>query len=105
MTDNQDRAVRKCKHSSDGWNSGDKDELCQMFTAALTWDGNHVSKESRDHLIASGYAYRREGLTALTGKGKLAALLCWPMPLYWFRRWRRKGLTAFNRADQRSAAQ
>lgn len=100
-----ERAVRRCPHSSDGWNSGDKDELYQMFTAALTWDGNHASKESRDHLIANGYAYRVDGLTALTGKGKLAALFSWPMPRFWLRVCRRRGLRAFDREDQRSAAQ
>lgn len=97
------RAVRKSKHASDGYNGGDIDELVQMFKAAMTWDGNHCSKESRDHLIANGFAYRVEGQTALTGKGKIAALLCWPMPRVWFKKWRRDGRDAFNRKDQRSA--
>jgi hypothetical protein len=100
------KAVRKCKRSSDGYDSGDIDELVQMFQAALTWDGNHCSKSSRDHLIEHGYAYRIKGLTALTGKGKIAALLCWPMPRVWFRLWRRYRRIpkpVFNRVDQKSA--
>lgn len=105
------RAVRKYgkeKRKRNGghqYNGGDIDELVQMFRAALTWDGNHCSKESRDHLISSGYAYRKEGLTALTGKGKIAALFCWPMPLVWFRIWRRGKLNGFDRhGTQQSAA-
>ncbi len=97
------KAIRKEPRSSSGWNNGDIDELVQMFKAAMTWDGNHCSKESRDHLIKHGYAYRSLGLTALTGKGKIAALFCWPMPRVWFRKWRRWGLSAFNRDDQKSA--
>lgn len=97
------RAVRPCKYSRSGWNGGDIDELVQMFKAALTWDGNHCSKESLEHLIENGYAYRVDGQTALTGRGKLAALFCWPMPKVWLRKWRRNGLAAFNRDDQRSA--
>ncbi len=99
------RAIRKCKFSSDGWNGGDIDELVQMFLAAMTWDGNHCSKSSRDHLIEHGFAYRHEGQTALTGRGKVAALTCWPMPLVWFRRWRRIKRNPFNRTDQKSATQ
>ncbi len=97
------RAIRKCKRSSNGWDGGDIDELVQMFQAAMTWDGNHSSKDSRDRLIYHGYAYRVEGLTALTGKGKIAALFCWPMPRVWFKVWRRTGRTPFNRKDQKSA--
>lgn len=99
------RAVRKNRRSPDRpkWNNGDIDELVQMFKAAMTWDGNHCSKESRDHLIHNGYAYRHEGLTALTGKGKIAALFCWPMPLVWWSLWRKTGTRAFNRDNQKTA--
>lgn len=96
------RAVRKCSKSSDGWNSGDKDTLAVLFQYALVWDGSIPSKESRDYLIENGYAFRFDGLTALTGKGKLAALICWPMPAYWLavrRRWPKQPL--FHRIDQK----
>lgn len=98
------RAVRRDSRASNGWNGGDIDELVQMFTAALLWDGNHCAKESRDYLIEHGYAYRSKGLTALTGKGKIAALLCWPMPRVWLKRWWRMGRAGFDRADHKSAA-
>ena len=109
MTDNNHqimRAVRRNPRKPDRpkWNVCDQEELVQMFRAAMTWDGNHCSKDGRDHLLEHGYAYRVEGQTALTGKGKIAALLCWPMPLVWYREWRRGKLNGFERhADQKSA--
>lgn len=91
------KAIRKKPTASNGYNNGDIDELVQMFRAAMTWDGNHTSKSSRDWLIEQGYAYRHDGLTALTGKGKIAALFCWPMPKVWFSLWRRNQLNGFDR--------
>jgi len=97
------RAIRRNPKSSSGWDGGDIDELVQMFRAAMVWDGNHSSKSSRDHLIENGFAYRCEGQTALTGKGKIAALTCWPMPRVWLRIWRRGDLNGFERfGDQKS---
>ena len=98
------RAVRKNKKAPDGYNSCDTEELVLMFRSAMVWDGNHISKDGRDHLIKNGYAFRVEGQTALTGKGKIAALTCWPMPRVWFRIWRRGKLNKFDRfGDQKSA--
>ena len=104
------RAVRKYsakRRKANGgyrYNGADIDELVQMFRAAMTWDGNHCSKESRDHLIENGYAYRVEGQTALTGKGKIAALFCWPMPYVWYRQWRRGKLNGFERHGTQKSA-
>lgn len=80
--------IRRCMHSKDGWNSGDKDVAFQLFRNGMVWDGNLASKSSRDHLVANGYAVRRAGVQALTGKGTVAFLLS---PAIWisaFRRWR-----------------
>lgn len=78
---------------------GDVDTGMALFRAAMVWDGNHPSKSSRDHFIAYGYAYRVNGLTALTGKGKLAMLhpKMWPA---WFRRWRKWGGNPFHTERQ-----
>lgn len=89
------KAVRKNSISKPVFNSGDTDELALLFMKALVWDGDHPSKDSRDYLIEGGWAERREGYTALTGKGKIAALTCWPMPRTWFRLWRRGRLKNF----------
>ena len=66
---------RKSNNTKDGWNHGDKDVAFQLFSCGMVWDGNICSKESRDYLIEHGYAVRREGFTALTGKGAVAFLL------------------------------
>ncbi len=83
------RIVRRSSKSSDGWNGGDIDTTLALFQTAIVWDGDIPSKTSRDHLVAAGYAGRHDGVQALTGKGKLAALFQWPMPRVWWRRWRR----------------
>lgn len=97
------RAVRKNPKSSSGYDSGDIEELVCMFKAAMLWDGNHPSKTSRDYLIENGYAYRKDGQTALTGKGKIAALFCWPMPRAWFRMWRRGVSPLFSYSDPKKS--
>lgn len=98
--------VRRCDRASNGWNGGDIDELVALFRAALLWDGNHPSKASRDYLIANGYAVSVDGYTALTGKGKLAALFHWPMPRAWFNIWRRGHIRpVFTKANQKDAYQ
>lgn len=97
------RAIRKNHKASDGWNGGDIDELVAMFKASLLWDGNHPSKSSRDYLIEAGFAFRVDGQTALTGKGKIAALTCWPMPRVWFRMWRRGVSPLFTYKDPKKS--
>lgn len=80
--------IRRCKHSSDGWNNGDLDVAFQLFSCGLVWDGNLTSKSSRDHFVQNGYAVSYEGVQALTGKGTVAFLRS---PIVWrsaVRRWR-----------------
>ena len=93
------RIIRRSPKSSTGWNGGDIDTVVGLFKSGLVWDGDLPSKTSRDHLVASGFAGRHDGVQALTGKGKLAGLLQWPMPRVWWRLWRR-GLLASSRTSQ-----
>lgn len=100
------KAIRRSERTKSGYNGGDIDELIVLFRAGLVWDGNHPSKNSRDHLAQHVNAVKCEGFTALTGKGKLAALFCWPMPRVWLQMlWRRRGTEkeVFNLADQSKA--
>ena len=79
--------IRKEPRARHGWNNGDLDVAFQLFACGMVWDGALVSKESRDHLVREGYAVRRDGLQALTGKGTVAFLTS---PAVWasaYRRW------------------
>ncbi len=80
--------IRKCAKSSNGWNNGDLDVAFQLFSCGLVWDGNLVSKASRDHFVAGGYAARSQGVQALTGKGTVAFLTSRAVWASAFRRWR-----------------
>lgn len=80
--------IRKEPKASNGRNNGDLDVAFQLFSIGMVWDGNLASKESRDYLVAQGFACRKEGMNALTGRGALAFLAS---PAVWvsaFRRWR-----------------
>ena len=46
--------------------------LTQLCTA--TWDGNVISKETRDALIADGLAVRVNGWTVVTERGLRVAI-------------------------------
>lgn len=81
--------IRPEPKASNGYNNGDIDEAVLLFQHPAVADGNHPSKASRDYLIEAGYATSINGLTMLTGRGKLGALMSWPMPLIWFTRWRK----------------
>ncbi|MEO1144381.1 MAG: hypothetical protein AAFY26_02120 [Cyanobacteria bacterium J06638_22] len=105
MTTSEKPAVRRNDRTSNGWDGGDIDELVLLFRSAVVWDGNHPSKSSRDYLVANGYAFRVEGYTALTGKGKIAALFAWPMPRVWFNIWRRGAIRPiFTKVNPEEAA-
>jgi len=65
---------RKCKRSRTGYNNGDIDVAFQLFKCGCVWDGNLVSKDSRDWLVKQGYAVRHEGGQSLTGRGVIAFL-------------------------------
>lgn len=80
--------IRKCSKSSNGWDNGDLDVAFQLFSCGLVWDGALVSKESRDHLVSTGYAVRYQGVQALTGKGTVAFLMSRAVWASAFRRWR-----------------
>jgi len=70
------------------YNNGDIDVAFQLFSCGMVFDGNLVSKDSRDHLVNSGYAVRHDGMQAMTGKGSIAFILS---PVIWrsaFRQWR-----------------
>lgn len=47
----------------------EREVMGQLFIQGPTWDGNIVSKDGRDHLIAMGYARRYSGWTFLTEEG------------------------------------
>ena len=87
--------IRREQRASNGWNNGDIDVAIQLFRSGMVWDGNLVSKESRSHFVANGYAVRHEGMQALTGKGILA-MLCsyavWRSVYLRVRRYRRNPL-------------
>ena len=85
-------------------NGGDVETGMALFRAAMVWDGNIPSKSSRDYFIENDYAYRVNGLTALTGKGKMA-MLHPKMWRAWLRRWRKWGGNPFNTPRQKEAAQ
>ena len=80
--------IRREPRASNGWNNGDIDVAMQLFQCGMVWDGNLASKSSRDHLVAEGYAVRREGMQALTGKGTIAFLTSRAVWASAFRRWR-----------------
>jgi len=88
--------IRKCKRSSDGWNSADMDVAFQLFKRGMVWDGDLCSKQARDHLVSGGYAVRgSSGMQALTGRGIVAFLTT---PAVWisaWRRWRYRGVNPF----------
>lgn len=83
--------IRREPKASSGWNSGDLDVAFQLFSCGMVWDGNLTSKESRDHLVAHGYAVRHEGMQTLTGKGVVAFLTHRAVWASAFRRWRNWG--------------
>lgn len=87
--------VRKEPRARNGRNNGDIDVAFQLFSCGMVWDGNLASKESRAHLVRSGYAVQREGMTAMTGRGVMAFLAS---PVVWcsaFHRWRRSRRNPF----------
>lgn len=63
--------IRREPKASNGWNNGDIDVARQLFDKAV-WDGDLCSKESRDHLVRNGYAFRSDGFQMLTESGKRA---------------------------------
>ncbi len=97
--------IRREPRASCGWNNGDLDVAYQLLTCGMVWDGNLVSKDSRNHLVEHGYAVQHNGMQALTGKGVWAFLThqrCWR---YLWRRWRQTGtnpLVVDERAIERS---
>jgi hypothetical protein len=64
------------------------DVAFQLFSCGMVWDGNLVSKSSRDHLVRAGYAVRADGYQSLTGKGVVAMLTSPPVWASAYRRWR-----------------
>ena len=48
--------------------------LWQLFKNGPTWDGDIVSKQSRDWLIENDFAARTNGYTFLTHDGVVAAI-------------------------------
>jgi hypothetical protein len=64
------------------------DVAFQLFSCGMVWDGNLSSKAGRDYLVEHGYAVRRDGFQALTGKGTVAFLLHWRTWHSAFLRWR-----------------
>ena len=57
------------------------DVAFQLFSCGMVWDGNLSSKTSRSWLVEKGYAVRRDGFQAMTGKGAFAFLFTpatWP---------------------------
>ena len=85
---NSERLIRHCARSQSGWNNGDLDVAFQLFSCGMVWDGNLVSKSSRDHLVRAGYAVRADGYRSLTGKGVVAMLTSPPVSASAYRRWR-----------------
>lgn len=84
--------IRREPRASNGWNNGDLDVAYQLLTCGMVWDGNLVSKDSRNHLVANGYAVRHDGMQSLTGRGVVAFLThraAWAM--LWRRWWRYGG--------------
>ena len=82
------RMIRREPRASNGFNNGDLDVAFQLFACGMVWDGALSSKESRDHFVANGYAVRRSGVQAMTGRGVLHFL---STPAVWrsaFNRWR-----------------
>jgi hypothetical protein len=55
-----ERMIRHCARSQSGWNNGDLAVVFQLFSCGMVWDGNLVSKSSRDHLVRTGHAVRAE---------------------------------------------
>ena len=88
---------RKNAKSKSGWDNGDIDVAFQLFSCGMVWDGNLVSKDSRDHLVNNGYAVRANGFQSLTGKGSIH-FLChfrtWVSAFRRFRLWKSTGLVA-----------
>jgi hypothetical protein len=70
----EDSIIREEPQASNGWNNGDLDVCKQLFSCGMVWDGNLVSKDSRDHLVRNGFAVRHDGMQSLTGKGTYAYL-------------------------------
>lgn len=82
------RMIRREPRASNGWNSGDLDVAFQLFQCGMVWDGNLACKSSRSHLVENGYAVRRNGVQALTGKGIVHLLTSRAAWGYAYRRWR-----------------
>ena len=97
--------IRRCPHSQTGWNAGDLDVAFQLFSCGMVWDGNLTSKEGRDHLVHHGYAVRRGGFQALTGRGTVHFLTTptvWRSALRRWRLWRRNPLVASSETIRRA---
>lgn len=91
------RMIRRCEHSKSGWNSGDLDVAFQLFRCGMVWDGNLASKASRNHLVEHGFAVRREGFQALTGRGVvhfLTSRAVWASAWQRWRTWERNPFVA-----------
>lgn len=95
-----ERFIRRSISSSDGYNGGDIDTAVVMFRNAMTWDGDLPSKASRNHFLDGEWARHSNGLQSLTGRGKWAALTCWPMPIVWLRLWRERKLNPFAKRER-----
>jgi hypothetical protein len=89
--------IRRCKRAQNGFNNGDLDVAFQLFSCGMVWDGNLTSKESRDHFVEGGFAVRRGGFQALTGRGVIHFLtspVVWRSAFRMWRLWKRNPLVA-----------
>jgi len=81
------RRIVTCKGPR--YSGADLDVAFQLFRDGLVCDGSLASKASRNYLVDEGYAVRKSGYQALTGKGTIAFLTHPRVWLYLFRRWKR----------------
>ncbi len=99
--------IRREPRSSTGWNSGDLDVAFQLFRCGMVWDGNLACKSSRSHLVENGYAVRRGGVQALTGKGTvhfLTSPAVWRYAFRYWRNWKRNPFVASPESIERALA-
>lgn len=88
---------RRSPKARNGYDNGDIDVAWQLFSCGMVWDGNLVSKSSRDYLVEQGYAVRHGGMQAMTGKGVAAFLLhhrTWISAWLRWRNWKRNPFIA-----------
>lgn len=67
--------------------SGDLDTAFQLFDRGLVWDGDLVSKESRNQFCWNGYVVHAKGYQAMTAKGTIAYLTTPAVWVYLIKRW------------------